>query len=519
MFAISSSTKTTESFVVEAFFRNKDTLLPTKITATTAAKSNAKVTKLLLVNGGDQMTNTETLEDTTTMESKIQTAKALFGKYFERNDNDNDSSTEQERTEDILPITAAIAVAPGRVNLIGEHTDYTGGFVLPFAIDYSTVVYGEGTVKLNENGNESGGERKAKIRFASSLSPDSVETFEVTESSTPPETPAWTTYVVGTVFQYLQDLPKGCELGLEFCISGDVPLGSGLSSSASLEVAVGRFVEAVLGEHAFSSDNKRQEGFSPAKTRALRCQKAENEWCNSPCGIMDQAISSAGTFGSLVLIDCRTLDFTPTKMAEKSLSPEDPMPVFVVANSNIKHSIGGGEYPIRVAQCKTATEALQKVNPNIAMLRDAIMEDVDNAKEFMNDVEYNRAKHVVTENERTVRAREELEQGDWKEVGELMNASHASMRDDYEVSCEEVDILVDIAQNFPGVYGSRLTGGGFGGCTITLVAEDRAEDLMAHMQSEYKTRTGIDCPCFVTRPARGAHLLSTDDFKPIVQEE
>jgi galactokinase len=448
------------------------------------------------------------------MESKIQTAKALFEKYFEGNDN-NDATT------------AAIAVAPGRVNLIGEHTDYTGGFVLPFAIDYSTVVYGEGSVTLNANANantdenESGGKRKAKIRFASSLSPDSVETFEITESSTPPETPVWTTYVVGTVFQYLKDLPEGSELGLDFSISGDVPLGSGLSSSASLEVAVGRFVEAILGEHAFSSEpNKQEEGsFSPAKTRALRCQKAENEWCDSPCGIMDQAISSAGTFGSLVLIDCRTLDFTPTKMAETSLSPEDPMPVFVVTNSNIKHSIGGGEYPIRVAQCKSATEALQKVNPSIAMLRDATMEDVEKAKEFMNDVEYNRAKHVVTENERTVRARNELEQGDWKKVGGLMNASHASMRDDYEVSCEEIDILVDIAQNFPGVYGSRLTGGGFGGCTVTLVSEDRAEDLMAHIQSEYKAKTGIDCPCFVTRPARGAHLVSTDDFKPIVVQD
>jgi len=217
-----------------------------------------------------------------------------------------------------------------------------------------------------------------------------------------------------------------------------------------------------------------------------------------------------------VLIDCRTLDFTPTKMADESLSPEDPLPVLVVANSNIKHSIGGGEYPIRVAQCKTATEALQKVNSDIAMLRDATLEDLENAKEFMDEVVYNRAMHVVTENERTIQAREELERGDWREVGALMNESHASMRDNYEVSCEEVDILVDIAQNFPGVYGSRLTGGGFGGCTVTLVAEESAEELMEHMKSEYKTSTGIDCPCFVTRPARGAHLVSVEDFKPIV---
>lgn len=452
------------------------------------------------------------------MESKLNTVKTLFGKYF---DDGNDVSAEQqERPEDIIPVTTAIAVAPGRVNLIGEHTDYTGGFVLPFAIDYSTVVYGKGSVINNRAGIETGngnGERKATLSFVSALSPDSVETMEVMESSTPPETTAWTAYVLGTVFQYLPDLPNGAELNLEFCIDGDVPLGSGLSSSASLEIAVARFVEAVLGENAFSSEEQGEE-FSPSKIRALRCQKAENEWCDSPCGIMDQAIISAASSGSLMLIDCRTLDFTATKMADESLSPDDPLPVLVVANSNVKHSIGGGEYPIRVAQCKTATEALQKVNPDIVMLRDATLEDVEEAKEFMDEVSYNRAKHVTTENERTIQAKEELERGDWRQVGELMNASHASMRDDYEVSCEEVDVLVDIAQNFPGVYGSRLTGGGFGGCTVTLVAEDNAEDLMAHMKTEYKARTGIDCPCFVTRPARGVHLLSVKDHKPMVQE-
>lgn len=491
---------TTHISFVEGFFHNKDSSVSKKFTA----KARTTSSNFPLLNGGDQ---TETSDSK--MISKIQTAKSLFGEHF-----DVEDSTEQERSEDFLPITAAIAVAPGRVNLIGEHTDYTGGFVLPFAIEYSTVVYGKGSVKLNANEN---GERKAKISFVSTTCSDSLQEFEVTESSVPPETPTWTTYVVGTVFQYLQDLPAGSEVGLKFCIAGDVPLGSGLSSSASLEVAVGRFVEAVLGEYAFSSE-KQQGAFSPSKTRALRCQKAENKWCNSPCGIMDQAVSSAAISGSLMLIDCRNLDFTPTKMANESISPDFPLPVLVVANSNVKHSIGGGEYPVRVAQCKAATEAIQKVNPLVSMLRDASMEDVENAKQFMNEVEYNRAKHVISENDRTIQAKEELERGDWKQVGELMNESHASMRDDYEVSCEEVDILVDIAQKFPGVYGSRLTGGGFGGCTVTLVAGDCAEALVARMKSEYKEKTGLDCPCFVTRPARGAHLLSIDTFKPMVPE-
>ena len=484
---------TTNNFFAHGFY-NKDIGVSVK----GATKSTTEANKLLLSNGGDNRST-----PITTMESKAQTAKELFGKYF-----DETRSTEEE----VIPVTTAIAVAPGRVNLIGEHTDYTGGFVLPFAIDYSTVVYGQGSVKVSADGN---GESKAKISFASALFPDSLKTFEITESSTPSETPDWTSYVVGTVFQYLQDLPKGSEIGLKFCITSDVPQGSGLSSSASLEVAVGRFVETVLGEYAFASDRK-QEDFFPPKVRALRCQKAENEWCNSPCGIMDQAISSAATNGSLMLIDCRALEFKVTEMAKESLMLEDPMPVIVVANSNIKHSIGGGEYPIRVAQCKSATDALKKVNPDIVTLRDATMEDVENAKEYMTEVEYNRATHVITENDRTIQAKEELEQGDWKRVGELMNDSHASMRDNYEVSCKEVDILVDIAQNFPGVYGSRLTGGGFGGCTVTLVAEDSAEELMAHIKSEYKEKTGIDCPYFVTRPTRGAHLLSVKDFKPIV---
>eukprot|EP00537_Pseudo-nitzschia_pungens_P002141 CAMPEP_0172361132 /NCGR_PEP_ID=MMETSP1060-20121228/5019_1 /TAXON_ID=37318 /ORGANISM="Pseudo-nitzschia pungens, Strain cf. cingulata" /LENGTH=471 /DNA_ID=CAMNT_0013083301 /DNA_START=484 /DNA_END=1899 /DNA_ORIENTATION=+ len=471
------------------------------------------------------------------MESKLETVQSLFQKHFGDVDGDVDADDPNSNSDsDGTTTTSAIAVAPGRVNLIGEHTDYTGGFVLPFAIDYSTIVYGRGSISSsNGNGNGSGnGKRGAKLSFVSALTPDSLEVMECSESSSvPPQPVAWTSYVLGTVFQYLPDLPEGAELRLEFCISGDVPLGSGLSSSASLEVAVARFVEAVLGDHAFSSEPNGKShslGFSPSKTRALRCQKAENEWCNSPCGIMDQAISSAATSGSLLLIDCRTLDFVPTKMAETSLVREDPVPVLVVANSNVKHSIGGGEYPVRVAQCKAATEALRRTNPGITLLRDATPEDVEAAMEsgafsdYDDDdddetrVSYLRARHVTTENERTLRAREDLEAGDWASVGALMNASHSSMRDDYEVSCEEVDILVGIARDFPGVYGSRLTGGGFGGCTVTLVAEDRAEELMEHMRREYKAETGIDCPCFVTRPARGAHLLSFTDHKPLVEE-
>jgi galactokinase len=419
------------------------------------------------------------------MQSKIKEASQLYQKHF----------PEQGKA-------TSIAVAPGRVNLIGEHTDYTGGFVLPFAIDYSTVVYGSGCLKT---GCEEANTPRASLKFASSKSPDIVAEFTITLDSSPPKETSWTTYVVGTVFQYLKDLPKSSDLSLTFAISGDVPLGSGLSSSASLEVSVAQFVETVLGEAAFSSEEPTS---LPSKIRALRCQKAENEWCQSPCGIMDQYVSSAAKSGSLLLIDCSSLEYQETKMAQT-----DNTPVLVITNSNVKHDIAGGEYPVRVAQCKTATAALTKVNPSITSLRKATLEEVEKAKDLMDEVSYKRAKHVVTENARTLRAKEALEQGDWKVVGELMDASHTSMRDDYEVSCEEIDILVELAHSYPGVYGSRLTGGGFGGCTVTFVAKENASGLMSHLKSEYKSKTGKDCFCFETQPATGAHVLSSDSFK------
>ena len=402
----------------------------------------------------------------------------------------------QHLANDGTPDGVIASIAPGRVNLIGEHTDYTGGFVLPFAIDYSTVIYGKGKLEASSEQFPA-----ANVRFLSSKSPDRVEEFTISTQSKPPKETKWTSYVIGTVYQYLADLPQSTKLDLSFAVSGNVPLGSGLSSSASLEVSVARFVEAALGDHAFSSE----PNSIPAKTRALRCQKAENEWCNSPCGIMDQYVASAALDGCLLLIDCRSLEYQLTRMAETENAP-----VLVVVNSNVKHDIAGGEYPVRVAQCKTATEALAKVNPQIQKLRDATLNDVEKAKELMDDISYKRAKHVVTENERTLLAKEALEKGDWVRVGELMNGSHASMRDDYEVSCEEIDILVDLAQNYKGVYGSRLTGGGFGGCTVTLVDKDQAEGLMEFLQKEYLERTGKECFSFETKPSMGTRLLSMD---------
>ncbi|CAJ1896776.1 unnamed protein product [Cylindrotheca closterium] len=423
------------------------------------------------------------------MASKLEKASNLFQQHF------SSSASGGGDDDDVT-----IAVAPGRVNLIGEHTDYTGGFVLPFAIEYSCVVYGQGKLTTSSSSSLSS-PTQASLSFVSAQGSQELVQLQITSESTPPEKSSWTSYVCGTVFQYLVDLPQSSHLELKFAMASDVPLGSGLSSSASLEVSIARFVEAIIGTtFAFSSC---EDDTNHAKIRAMRCQKAENTWCNSPCGIMDQYISSAATKGGLLMIDCTSLEAHQTLMASTE------RPLLVVANSNVQHDIGGGEYPIRVKQCQTATTALQKVNPQIQNLRDATLEDVEQAKEHMkDDVSYRRAKHVVTENARVEQTKAALEQGDWKQVGELMNQSHASMRDDYEVSCREIDMLVEIAQKQPGVYGSRLTGGGFGGCTVTLVDKSQAQNLVETLQKEYKAKTGKDCDPFQTQPAQGAHILT-----------
>jgi galactokinase len=197
------------------------------------------------------------------------------------------------------------------------------------------------------------------------------------------------------------------------------------------------------------------------------------------------------------------------KVSPPEEGADNNMPVLVIANSNVKHDLGAGEYPIRVQQCKEATEALSSVNPLIKSLRDASMDDIDAATSSgtLSGVLLKRAKHVVSENARTVEAADAWEKGDWEVVGRLMNESHTSMKDDYETSCEEIDILQDLAMNFDGVYGSRLTGGGFGGCTVTLVKKNKARELMYHLRQEYKKKYDIIISCFQTLPGDGASAI------------
>jgi galactokinase len=389
-------------------------------------------------------------------------------------------------------------VAPGRVNLIGEHVDYTGGFVFPMAIAYSTVCIGRGSIVTKA---------KAECRVVSCNKEGNVIRFVSGRNMIPlppGNSDSWTNYVAGVVDQYQQLLPdENLSFSLDIAISGNVPLGSGLSSSASLEVAVATFLEKLI---RMQYPNVNLGGM---KEKALRCQKAENVFCSSPCGIMDQYVSAAGRKGSAVLIDCRNLDLESVEMGGDD---GDDKPVFVICNSNVKHSIGGGEYPVRVRQCAEATKILREVyGDGVNQLRDVSIDMLDaitsGEESALDNLIYRRARHVVTENVRTLQAKDALIMGQWKKFGQLMNESHESMKTDYEVSCEEIDILVDLAQNFDGVYGSRLTGGGFGGCTVTLVDKSRVHDLCEYMKIEYKKRTGKDCVIFETSPGAGAREL------------
>ncbi|XP_056153318.1 galactokinase isoform X2 [Lampris incognitus] len=337
--------------------------------------------------------------------------------------------------------------APGRVNLIGEHTDYNDGFVLPMALPLVTVVVGSRTSDQVVNiltANEEV-EEPRKVDF-------NLPTDELTLS---PGQPKWANYVKGVVQHYrAHPLP-----GFRAVIASSVPLGGGLSSSASLEVAIYTFLQQLNPD----------DGDKVAK--AVACQQAEHTHAGVPCGIMDQFVSVMGKAGHALLIDCRSLEATPVPLSEPGL-------VILITNSNVKHSLSGSEYPTRRRQCEEAAAMLRK-----SSLRDATMADLEEARSQLDDVTYCRARHVIEEIERTARAAEALRRGSYKEFGKLMVESHNSLRDLYEVSCRELDELVSAAMEVDGVFGSRMTGGGFGGCTVTLLQAHATDKAILHIQS------------------------------------
>ncbi|XP_068162159.1 galactokinase isoform X1 [Antennarius striatus] len=360
------------------------------------------------------------------------------------------------------------ACAPGRVNLIGEHTDYNQGLVLPMALPLVTVVVGSQT---------SGQDVTVVTTTKDADEPRRVN-FSLPSDGSPlaPGSPKWANYVKG-VIQHHRAPPVP---GFKAVISSSVPLGGGLSSSASLEVGVYTFLQQL----------KQDDGDKVSK--ALACQQAEHTHAGVPCGIMDQFVSVLGREGHALLIDCRSLEATPVPLT-------DPNLVILITNSNVKHSLTGSEYPTRRRQCEEAASILGKES-----LRDATMKDLEEARARLDDVTYNRARHVIEEIERTVHAAEALKRGAYQEFGQLMVESHNSLRDLYEVSCRELDELVSAAMEVEGVFGSRMTGGGFGGCTVTLLQASATDRAILHIQERYSGTPTF----YVTTPSDGARALS-----------
>ncbi len=367
-----------------------------------------------------------------------------------------------------------IAAAPGRVNVIGEHTDYNDGFVLPMAIERYTVI----AAAPAKNG-------AAKIQLLSPLG-DGAVTVDLTQPVKPAPKGTWSNYPVGVIAGFVG---RGAKPGgFDALIHSTVPLGGGLSSSAALEVATATLLEAVTGLKLDPVD------------KALLCQKAEHDYAGMPCGIMDQFISVMGKKDHLLLLDCRSrkTELVPMK---------DPSKALLIINTNVKHELTGGEYAKRRAQCEQAANIL-----SLSSLRDATADMLMRARGKMEDVVFRRARHVIGEIERTPHAAEAVRASNWTTVGQLMYASHDSLRDDYEVSCPELDAVVEIAQAIGpkgGVIGCRMTGGGFGGCAVAMVNADAVTAISDRIASEYERRTKIKPTLFVSRPAAGATLIQT----------
>jgi len=365
----------------------------------------------------------------------------------------------------------AIYAAPGRVNLIGEHTDYAEGFVMPAAINFATLAgispRVDGKIAIFS-------ENYGQVRY-----------FDAAELPAKPGK-HWSDYPLG-VISILAGQGNTIP-GFSLSLWGDVPLGSGLSSSAAVEVATALAVTGLLGVTY------------PGPVLARLCQRAENEFVGASCGIMDQFISANGAKDHALLLDCRDLSF--------KLAPIPENVALVIANTMVKHAITGGEYTSRRAEVEAACAVIASHRPGVKFLRDATVEDLENWGHEMSPNSLKRARHVITENLRTVAAADALINGDLAELGELMAEAHWSYSRDFEASCEEADAMVELAQDLPGLIGARLTGGGFGGCTINLVEQTQAATFVEELAKLYAGQTGIVPQIHICQASGGAHRLA-----------
>jgi galactokinase len=374
-----------------------------------------------------------------------------------------------------LPATWLVT-APGRVNLIGDHTDYSGGFVLPMAIERRTVIAAAPGTPVGP----------PRLQLHSAALNASVDI--ALDTSHRPGDPAWSNYIRGVVAGFER---RGVRVPpLRALVVSNLPLGGGLSSSAALEVALATLLETVTAT-----------ALEPVE-KARLCQAAEQEFAGVPCGLMDPLICIFGVESGPVLIDCRSALTRAVPLRDSAVS-------VLIADSNVRHSLGDGAYAQRRAECESAARLL-----GVPSLRDATPEMIDVAERTLGPVLHSRARHVVSENARTLEAASALEGGAIEQVGSLMYESHRSLRDDYRVSCEELDVLVDAARDLGedwGVYGARMTGGGFGGCAVALVKTSHVEAASRELRRCYEKRTGRTLTTFVSAPARGAHVLSLGD--------
>jgi galactokinase len=364
-----------------------------------------------------------------------------------------------------------IFAAPARVNLIGEHTDYTGGFVMPMAIDFRTVA----VVSPREDG---------RAVFYSSNYDEEIG-FEIA-SSDQRQSGSWSDYPAGVLWSLRKE---GVVIGgFSMSLTGDVPLGAGLSSSASVEVATAM---ALLGHAKVEL---------PLEKVAVVCRRAENEYVGAKSGIMDQFAVAGCVTDRAMMLDCRSLGY--------ELLPLPGQVRVVICNSMVSHAVATGEYGDRSAEVEAGQAVLQRERPGVKLLRDATLEDLEVCKDLMSAASFKRCRHIITENARVLKAREALLQGDMKRFGALMVEAHVSVRDDFAASCEEVDVLVAIAMEQAECFGARITGGGFGGCTVNVVQVDATERFVATLRREYALKTGIDADCFVCVPSDGAFALA-----------
>jgi galactokinase len=356
--------------------------------------------------------------------------------------------------------------APGRVNLIGEHTDYNEGFVMPFAINMDTVV--------------AASVRSDRVVTVFSQNVNQSAEFDLDQ---PPSPKGWSRYVEG-VARVLESRGKRLS-GANLVLQSDLPFGAGLSSSAALEVSVAIAFLALSGYEMQATD------------LALAAQEAEHVYGGVNSGIMDHLTALEARRENALLIDCRSLQIT--------YIPLDPAVVVVICDSGVKHVLASSEYNIRRAECETAVRLLAPKIPDLGALRDLTLEDLGRFAHLLPEVIRRRCRHVVTENARTLFAAAALRAGDVSEAGRLMWLSHASLRDDYEVSSPEQNLLVEIASNVDGVLGSRMTGGGFGGCTVTLLRPQALDSLRGAVIKQFGEAFGRLPEVYLTTACDGAH--------------